>query len=207
MLGEKMRVYRKLYYVAGLVAIAVIVGIVTTNNAESSSIETTSVVTNQAHNMALGITPEVSSQQFNSIGIDYYAVAPQHIILKAGQNTVLPVGIFAPLGKDLHLNITVKLHTTTKVPSSRILSSGSNSRVIQLPYSINPVVSSVLGLTSTFDKTSVDLPSTTSSGISQRASVNMAISTSQNVQPGTYVLEIGLHEPSGNGSFRNVYLD
>ncbi|MFZ1077523.1 MAG: hypothetical protein WAN47_08885 [Nitrosotalea sp.] len=110
-------------------------------------------------------------------------VPDRNIVLKAGQSTVIPVGIFA--SPDA---LQAKIGVTLMNDHLGLIHGGQAS----LPA----------GISATLDKTVVNLPSLGTSGITitKRDTTNLSISVSQDTKPGMYLLTIVMFEGDGKAS-------
>jgi hypothetical protein len=113
--------------------------------------------------------------------IEYYSNMTNEITVKPLQTQVIPVQIFAPQDKSLH----IKLGVTVPNNEGHFITSGDN----KLPF----------GIFASLDKKEIDLPATSASGTSIRDTAKISIFTLPFLPHGNYRLALMSYHDDGAG--------
>ena len=120
-----------------------------------------------------------------NITIDYYVDMPNQITIKPFQIQIIPVQIFAPQDKPLHIKLTVT--------GERRDPGFSRTGNTNIPF----------GIWATLNKNEINLPAVSEKGISVRDNVQMTVFTYL-FTTGTYKIAVLLYKDSGEGNARII---
>ena len=139
----------------------------------------------------LQMNPPVESQVKSPVypenyTIEYYSNMTNEITVKPLQTQVIPVQIFAPQDKPLH----IKLGITIPNNEGRLINNDDS----KLPF----------GIFARLDKKEIDLPATSTNGTSIRDSVKISILSLPFLPSGNYKLALVLYQDDGGGSSRFI---
>lgn len=152
-----------------------------------------STVLFETHNTSLQSlgSQQAQAQQPQSIKVPFTLHVPNnHIVLKAGQSTIIPIDIYAtPRALQAKLSVTLLNDHLNLI----------HGKQAKLP----------LGISATLDKNAINLPklTETGTGISKRDNANLTLSVSQNTKSGMYNLTVVMFEADGRAFGIPLYVE